>query len=120
MYRLLLTVALSASAFKLSSATAKLTWADTKYMIVFGDSYTTNGYNISAGIDSSVPGFTSSNGPNWVGFLGMSTVRLVVRRLFTDRIESTYNVTDTRVFNLAYGGATIDSALVEPYLPTVL
>ena len=54
----------------LSVATAKLAWADTKYMIVFGDSYTTNGYNISAGIDSPVPGFTSSNGPNWVGFLG--------------------------------------------------
>ncbi|KZV65632.1 carbohydrate esterase family 16 protein [Peniophora sp. CONT] len=72
-------------------------------MIVFGDSYTTNGFNISAGIDSPVPGFTSSNGPNWVDFM-----------------QNTYNVTDTKVFNLAYGGATIDSALVEPYLPTVL
>jgi hypothetical protein len=30
-----------------------------------------------------------------------------------------YNVTDTKVFNLAYGGATIDSKLVTPYLPTV-
>ena len=46
---------------------------------------------------------TSSNGPNWVEFL-------------TD----TYNVTDTKLVNLAYGGATIDSALVTPYLPTVL
>ena len=68
MFGLLSTAALTALA--LSLADAKLTWADTKYMIVFGDSYTTNGYNISAGIDSPVPGFTSSNGPNWVGFLG--------------------------------------------------
>jgi hypothetical protein len=44
---------------------------------------------------------TSSNGPNWVGYL-----------------RSTYNITNTQVFNLAYGGATIDSKLVTPYLPT--
>lgn len=29
-------------------------------------------------------------------------------------------MTDTKIFNLAYGGATIDSKLVTPYLPTVL
>lgn len=56
------------------SAIAKLTWANTKHMIVFGDSYTTNGFNISAGVDSPVPGFTSSNGPNWVSFLGQLLV----------------------------------------------
>ncbi|KAL0946481.1 hypothetical protein HGRIS_012698 [Hohenbuehelia grisea] len=82
---------------------AKLTWAKTKFLVVFGDSYTTDGYNISAGVDSPVPNFTSSNGKNWVQFLG-----------------DTYNVTDTNVFDLASGGATIDSALVPPYLPTVL
>src|ERR1700744_2773949 len=32
----------------------------------------------------------------------------------------TYNVTDTKVFNLASGGATIDAALVAPFEPTVL
>ncbi|KAJ7574652.1 SGNH hydrolase-type esterase domain-containing protein [Mycena floridula] len=87
----------------ISPAAGKLTWAKTKYLFVFGDSYTTDGYNVSAGVDSPVPGFTSSNGPNWVQFLG-----------------GTYNVTDTKVFNLASGGATIDSALVPPFLPTVL
>ncbi|THH20628.1 hypothetical protein EW146_g759 [Bondarzewia mesenterica] len=81
---------------------SSLTWSETDFMFIFGDSYTTTGWNISAGIDSPVPGFTSSNGPNWVQYLG-----------------GTYNVTDTKVFNLAYGGATIDSALVPPYLPTV-
>lgn len=53
-------------------------------------------------------------------------------------LGGTYNVTDTKVdttdknaeahllrhilqvFNLASGGATIDSTLVQPYLPTVL
>ncbi|KAF8584090.1 carbohydrate esterase family 16 protein [Ramaria rubella] len=80
-----------------------LTWGTTKFFFVFGDSYTTTGFNISAGIDSPVPGFTASNGPNWVQFLG-----------------GTYNVTDTRVFDLASGGATTDSKLVTPFEPTVL
>ncbi|KIK62796.1 carbohydrate esterase family 16 protein [Collybiopsis luxurians FD-317 M1] len=84
-------------------ALAEFSWGDTKFLFTFGDSYTTDGYNISAGIDSPDPGFTSSNGPNWVEFLG-----------------GTYNVTDTKVFNLASGGATIDAALVPPFLPTVL
>ncbi|KAI5120467.1 hypothetical protein M0805_006487 [Coniferiporia weirii] len=82
---------------------AKLTWGTTEFLFTFGDSYTTDGFNISAGVDSPVPGFTSSNGQNWVQFLG-----------------GTYNVTDTKVFNLASGGATIDSNLVTPFEPTVL
>ncbi|CAI4213431.1 unnamed protein product [Parascedosporium putredinis] len=50
------------------------------------------------------PGWTSSNGPNWVGFL-----------------TNKYNASaDLRTYNLAYGGATVDSALVEPWQPTVL
>jgi hypothetical protein len=40
-------------------------------------------------------------------------------KLYREALTSRYNVTDTKVFNLAYGGATIDSKLVEPYLPTV-
>jgi len=86
-----------------SLASAKLTWGTTKFLFTFGDSYTTTGFNISAGVDSPNPGDTSSNGPNWVEFLG-----------------GTYNVTDTKVFNLASGGATIDAALVTPFEPTVL
>lgn len=39
------------------SVLGKLTWGTTDYMFVFGDSYTTDGYNISAGIDSPVPGY---------------------------------------------------------------
>jgi len=80
-----------------------LTWGNTKFLMAFGDSYTTDGFNISAGVGSPVPGFTSSNGPNWVQALG-----------------STFNVANTKVFDLASGGATIDAALVPPFQPTVL
>ncbi|KAK7038266.1 SGNH-hydro domain-containing protein [Favolaschia claudopus] len=82
---------------------AKLTWEKTKFLMVFGDSYTTTGFNVSLGVNSTDPGFVSSNGPNWV-----------------QDMRDTYNVAGTKVFNLAFGGATIDSALVTPFLPTVL
>jgi hypothetical protein len=45
------------------------------------------------------PGYTSSNGPNWVDF-------------------TTVNYSKSLV--LAYAGATVDAALVKQYLPTVL
>ncbi|CAE6471616.1 unnamed protein product [Rhizoctonia solani] len=90
------------SLFAFIGPASALVWGSTKYFFVFGDSYTTTGYNVSAGINSPTPGWTSSNGPNWVQYLG-----------------NNYNVTDTKVYNLAYGGATTDSKLVTPYLPTV-
>ncbi|KAJ7453073.1 GDSL lipase/esterase [Mycena latifolia] len=89
--------------YLLVSAQAKLAWDATKFLFVFGDSYTTTGFNISAGVNSTDPGFVSSNGPNWV-----------------QALRDTYNVAGTKVFDLASGGATIDSALVTPFLPTVL
>jgi hypothetical protein len=49
------------------------------------------------------PGWTSSNGPNWVDFL-----------------TTTYNASLLYTYNLAYGGATVDSALVAPWRPDVL
>lgn len=36
----------------LVTAASNLTWANTKNLFVFGDSYTAEGYNISAGINS--------------------------------------------------------------------
>ncbi|KAF8550451.1 carbohydrate esterase family 16 protein [Imleria badia] len=96
----LLTLVASLICIPVASA---IPWNATKYMFVFGDSYTADGYNISAGINSLTPGYTSSNGPNWVEFL-----------------TGTYNQTTVETFNLASGGATIDSALVLPYRPTVL
>ncbi|KAJ3014375.1 hypothetical protein NUW54_g1322 [Trametes sanguinea] len=40
-----------------AAVSAKLTWGTTKFLFTFGDSYTTDGFNISAGVDSPVPGF---------------------------------------------------------------
>jgi len=76
-----------------------------------GDSYSTTGFNGTTGLEPSMsnplgnpsyPGYTSSNGPNWVDYL--TTV-------FNESLLETYN--------FAYGGATLDSDLVQPYLPSV-
>jgi phospholipase/lecithinase/hemolysin len=75
-----------------------------------GDSYTTTGFNLSGDQPSptnplgnpAYPGWTASNGPNWVDYI---TVK--------------YNSSVLLTYDIAYGGATIDSALVAPYLPTV-
>ena len=86
-------------------------WAGIERMFVFGDSYTTTGFNYTVSQPNATdpfgnpayPGCTATNGPNWVDFL-----------------TTTYNQTLLETVNLAYGGATIDAALVKPYLPTVL
>ncbi|KAH7135395.1 hypothetical protein B0J11DRAFT_158558 [Dendryphion nanum] len=82
-----------------------------KNLFIFGDSYTQTGFTPTGSAPSpsnplgnpNYPGWTSSNGPNWVGFL-----------------TTTYNASLVYTYNLAYGGATVDSALVTPYAPTVL
>ncbi|KAG1734312.1 carbohydrate esterase family 16 protein [Suillus lakei] len=86
-----------------SSVASALSWNATEYMFIFGDSYTTDGYNVSAGIDSPVSRVTLSDGQNWVQFL-----------------TGTYNQTAVKAFDLAYDGATIDAALVPSHSPTVL
>lgn len=52
-------VAIGLMSLMLSLAYGKLTWGTTEYLFTFGDSYTTDGFNISAGINSPVPGFVS-------------------------------------------------------------
>jgi phospholipase/lecithinase/hemolysin len=86
-------------------------WKNVKQLFVFGDSYTQTGFDPKAAQPSpanpfgnpTYPGWTSSNGPNWVGFL-----------------TTTYNQSKILTYNLAYGGATVDSALVTPYASTVI
>ena len=56
-WKLALSVLSVAIASDPAAAAAKLTWADTKFLFTFGDSYTTDGFNISAGVNSPVPGF---------------------------------------------------------------
>jgi phospholipase/lecithinase/hemolysin len=86
-------------------------WSNIKHLFVFGDSYTQTGFNVTSTQPSSsnpfgnppYPGWTSSNGPNWVGFL-----------------TTTYTASTLLTYNMAYGGATVDSTLVTPYAPTVI
>jgi phospholipase/lecithinase/hemolysin len=103
------------SAWPLAGSTAcQTSWPGfngLKHLFVFGDSYTTTGFNDTLTQPNSsnplgnpaYPGYTASNGPNWVDFL-----------------TTTYNQSLLLTYNLAYGGATVDSALVKPYLSTVL
>lgn len=76
-----------------------------------GDSYTSTNFSVLGDLPSSenplgnppYPGITSSNGPNYIDFL-----------------TTTYNESFIRTINLAYGGATIDDALVPSrYGPAV-
>jgi len=96
-----------------SSCKANSNWpgfSKLKHAFIFGDSYTTTGFNQTLAQPTpttplgnpTYPGFTASNGPNWVDFL---TVK--------------YNSSLLLTYNLAFGGATINSALVAPFEPTV-
>ncbi|EUC37533.1 carbohydrate esterase family 16 protein [Bipolaris zeicola 26-R-13] len=104
----LATTGLAASEAQASSWSG---WKNVKHLFVFGDSYTQTGFNVNGTQPSPsnplgnppYPGWTSSNGPNWVGFL-----------------TTTYNTSTLLTYNMAYGGATVDSALVAPYTPTVV
>ncbi|KAL8389049.1 hypothetical protein RB595_008829 [Gaeumannomyces hyphopodioides] len=81
-----------------------------KYFITFGDSYSQTGFNLSLAKPSpqnplgnpNLPGWTTSGGLNWAGFL--------VTQL---------NASVTYSYNLASGGATTDRTLVQPYQPAV-
>jgi hypothetical protein len=48
---------LFAAALAATAVSGKLNWGSTKFLFTFGDSYTTDGFNITAGVDSPVPGF---------------------------------------------------------------
>ncbi|KAK7223079.1 hypothetical protein V2G26_011082 [Clonostachys chloroleuca] len=80
---------------------------DARYMFIFGDSYSTTGFNISSTKPSqenpfgnpTPPGATSSGGYNWLGWL-----------------VSDYNKknTNTLVYNFAYPSATVDRSVIPP------
>ncbi|KAF2706958.1 carbohydrate esterase family 16 protein [Pleomassaria siparia CBS 279.74] len=106
-----LSLATLAVASPLSAKTSWSGWKNVEYLFVFGDSYTQTGFDVKGTQPNpanpmgnpTYPGWTSSNGPNWVDFL-----------------TYTYNASYLQTYNMAYGGATVDSALVAPYAPTVL
>ncbi|KAL4863792.1 hypothetical protein BDV12DRAFT_201726 [Aspergillus spectabilis] len=82
----------------------------TKYLISFGDSYTSTSFNITGAKPSAsnplgnppYPGWTSSGGPNWIS-----------------NLVAVYNDSLLLNYNLAYGGATVNATLVPPYTPEV-
>lgn len=94
-----------------SSSSSWPGWSKITHLFVFGDSYTQTGFSTILTQPSpsnpmgnpTYPGYTSSNGPNWVGFL-----------------TTTYNASTVLTYTLASGGATVDASLVAPYAPTVL
>ncbi|KAL5118841.1 hypothetical protein ACEQ8H_003163 [Pleosporales sp. CAS-2024a] len=94
-----------------ANASSWLGWPSVKHLFVFGDSYTQTGFDPTATQPTASnplgnppwPGWTSSNGPNWLGFL-----------------TATYNHSSILAYNLAYGGATLDAALVAPYQASVI
>ncbi|KAK4111757.1 carbohydrate esterase family 16 protein [Canariomyces notabilis] len=103
-------VALLAAAGGLVDA-APCSQATVEYLITFGDSYSQTGFNIDSTKPSAgnplgnppLPGWTASGGLNWVGFLA-----------------SQFNASTLLTYNFAYGGATTNATLVQPYAPTVL
>ncbi|KAL2837132.1 hypothetical protein BJY01DRAFT_238013 [Aspergillus pseudoustus] len=82
----------------------------TKYLISFGDSYTSTSFNITSTPPSSSnplgnppwPGWTSAGGANWIS-----------------NLVAKYNDSLLLSYNLAYGGATVNASLVAPYTPEV-
>ncbi|CAE6333573.1 unnamed protein product [Rhizoctonia solani] len=83
-----------------------------KYWFSFGDSYTQTGFDINGAKPAvgnplgnpTYPGYTACGSvPNWV-----------------DLVTTKYNTSTLLTYNFAYGGATINATLVQPYIPTVL
>ncbi|KAM0708024.1 hypothetical protein Q7P35_004673 [Cladosporium inversicolor] len=82
-----------------------------EYLISFGDSYSQTGFDPTLSLASSsnplgnpsFPGYTTSGGPNWIGYYATQ-----------------FNSSPVYSYNFASGGATTDANLVTPFMPTVL
>ncbi|KAK4665119.1 hormone-sensitive lipase HSL [Podospora pseudopauciseta] len=94
-----------------SAAPSSSPTSTAKYFINFGDSYSQTGFDpLSTKPSPSnpfgnppLPGWTASGGLNWVGFL-----------------TSQYNASTLLTYNFAYGGATTNATLVQPWREDVL
>ena len=101
----------STSSSASSTSTAPVDNCSLQYLISFGDSYSQTGFDVTGTKPSSgnplgnppLPGWTASGGLNWVGFLA-----------------SVYNQSTMLSYNFAYGGATTNASIVQPYASTVL
>ncbi|KAH6666854.1 hypothetical protein B0J14DRAFT_189711 [Halenospora varia] len=103
----LLASASSSVAFPLHEGEPYKRHKETKYIFSFGDSYTTTGYNYTLTLPSAsnpignpaFPGDTLAGGINWIGHL-----------------TQTFNTSLTLTYNYAVSGATVDSAIVAPFV----
>lgn len=106
----------SATSFSLSSIppaqpTSPPSSVKANYWFSFGDSYTQTGFDVDGTLPAvgnplgnpPFPGYTAVGGTNWI-----------------DQMTVKYNNSLVLTYNYAYGGATIDASLVQPYEPTVL
>ncbi|CAN8097547.1 unnamed protein product [Discula destructiva] len=103
--------ATSASSSGVSSASAATSSSsgDTKYLVVFGDSYSSTGFyiegdkpSVSSPIGSpSLPGTTTSGGLNWVGL-----------------VTSEYNTSTVLTYDWAYYGADVSNAIINTGVTT--
>jgi hypothetical protein len=83
---------------------------DSKYLFVFGDSYSATGFNVYGAKpcranplgNPDLPGLTSSGGLNWPGYL-----------------VTEFNTSMTYAYILAVGGATVDNSIVPSVVPSV-
>ncbi|KAI9663438.1 MAG: hypothetical protein M1829_006076 [Trizodia sp. TS-e1964] len=84
-------------------------FAGVQHMFTFGDSYSATGFNPKVGPQPnsgdvlSQVHWTSCGGPNWVSYL-----------------TTTYNKSPFLQYNLAVGGATVDTAIAGTYRSNVL
>ncbi|KAF2456920.1 hypothetical protein BDY21DRAFT_386323 [Lineolata rhizophorae] len=82
----------------------------TNYLVSFGDSYSQTGFDPDGTLandqnplgNPEFPGWTTSGGRNWIGYL-----------------LSAFNSSVLWNYNFADGGATTSAELIEPYEPTV-
>ncbi|KAI9894088.1 MAG: hypothetical protein M1814_004858 [Vezdaea aestivalis] len=97
-------------------------WAEIKY---FGDSYTTTDFDINGtqptlenplGNPEVSSGFILSMSPS--SHIRRTTVQETIDPTYVNYLTTKYNASLVLTYNLASGGATIDSSLVKPYTST--
>lgn len=89
------------------STAANTASSGTKYMVVFGDSYSSTGFSVTSGYPSASnpmgnSAWTTSGGLNWAGFA-------------TEK----YNTSLTLTYDFAVYGATVDASLIRGNTPDV-
>ncbi|CAK7198242.1 hypothetical protein SEUCBS139899_000901 [Sporothrix eucalyptigena] len=96
--------------FASGAAAASLAASDSKYLFVFGDSYTSTGFSITGAKPSAanplgnpaLPGNTMAGGMTWVGHLATE-----------------HNTSLTLAYDFAVAGATVDNSIVAAFSSSI-